>query len=363
MADQSPLRGAGVPPARESASLSGFSIQGRQRLGAILVTNGLLTEEQLTEAPLAKKESNERLGQIVVRLKMVDEEALGRAFASQHGLEFLNLAASPPNATSVRLLPERYVSQHKALSVRFMQGGSILVAVADLNDVVALDVIKFATGSAVQLAVSTASDIDAAIARMYDDGENDDDPDGPGVDSSAGGIDKPELAGVRDSADSAPAAEFVNRVLKRVVEEHASDIHFEPQDDQLVVRARIDGVAHQGRRHAVDPDAGRIRPTQDHGRSRYHGASSGAGWPHHHLLGRLSDRPAYRGLAYLVWRTGRHPHPLSLDGCARASAAWNVGRNCGQVRASPQAAVRRGSGVRPDRHRVRPQPSTPDSRC
>jgi type IV pilus assembly protein PilB len=243
MANQSPLRGAGVSAARESTALPGTSIQGRQRLGAILVENSLMTEEQLTEALLAKKESNKRLGQIVVRLKMVDEEALGRALASQHGPEFLNLAASPPNPTSVRLLPERYASQHKALPVRFMQGGSILIAVADPTDVVALDVIKLATGSAVQLAVATASDIDAAIARVYGDGDNEDDEGSAAIETTAGEIGKPELADVRDSADSAPAVEFVNRVLKRAIEEHASDVHFEPQDDQLIVRARIDGVA------------------------------------------------------------------------------------------------------------------------
>jgi type IV pilus assembly protein PilB len=243
MADQSPLRGGGVPAARDSTALSGMSIQGRQRLGAILVNSGLMTEEQLTEALLAKKELNERLGQIVVRLKMVDEEALGRALASQHGLEFLNLAASPPNPTSVRLLPERYASQHKALPVRFMQGGSILIAVADPTDVVALDVIKLATGSSVQLAVATASDIDAAIARVYGDRDNEDDEGSAAIETTAGEIGKPELADVRDSADSAPAVEFVNRVLKRAIEEHASDVHFEPQDDQLIVRARIDGVA------------------------------------------------------------------------------------------------------------------------
>lgn len=217
-----------------------MSIGGRKRLGAILVEKGLITEEQLTEALLAKKDSTERLGQIVVRLGMVGEADLGRALAAQHGLEYVNLSAVAPNPTTVRLLPERYASQHKALPVRFLQGGAILVAVADPGDVVALDVIKLATGSAVQLAVATASDIDAAIARVH--GESDDGVEGDANDEH-GGIGKPELSDVRESADSAPAVELVNRVLKRAIEEHASDIHFEPQEESLVIRARIDGVA------------------------------------------------------------------------------------------------------------------------
>ena len=243
MDSPSPLRAPGqdAPAAGEGVG-TGISIQGRQRLGAILIGNGLITEEQLAEAVEAKRETSERLGQVIVRLGMVDEESLARAIAAQHSLEFLNLSAQPPNATAVRLLPERYASQHKAVPVRFLTGGSILVAVADPTDVVALDIVKLATGSTVQLAVATTSDIDACIFRVFGDGDEDDD--GTQVETDAGGgITRPEVDDVRDSADSAPAVEFVNRVLKRAIEEHGSDIHFEPQEDQLIVRARIDGVA------------------------------------------------------------------------------------------------------------------------
>ena len=126
------------------------------------------------------------------------------------------------------------------MPVKFLTGGSILVAVADPTDVVALDVIKLATGSTVQLAVATTSDIDACIARVHGDAE--DGEDGSQVETEAGGLGRPEIEDVRETGDSAPAVEFVNRVLKRAIEEHASDIHFEPQEDQLLVRARIDGV-------------------------------------------------------------------------------------------------------------------------
>ena len=237
----SPLRAPGQDRSSAGGSDPGISIQGRQRLGTILVSNGLITEDQLTEALQTKHETGERLGQVIIRLGMVDEEALARSLAAQHGLEFLNLGAQPPNPTAVRLLPERYAAQHKAFPVRFLQGGSILVAVADPTDVVALDVIKLATGSTVQLAVATATDIDACIARVY--GDSDEDSEGSEIETSAGGIGKPEIADVRDAGDSAPAVEFVNRVLKRAIEEHASDIHFEPEEDQLIVRARIDGMA------------------------------------------------------------------------------------------------------------------------
>ncbi|MGI9657991.1 MAG: hypothetical protein ACR2OD_03710, partial [Gaiellaceae bacterium] len=156
MESASPLRAPGQEsPGPGGAGGAGISIQGRQRLGTILVNNDLITEDQLAEALQAKRETSERLGQVIVRLGMVDEESLARALAAQHGLEFLNLGAQPPNPTAVRLLPERYASQHKALPVRFLTGGSILVAVADPTDVVALDVIKLATGSTVQLAVAT----------------------------------------------------------------------------------------------------------------------------------------------------------------------------------------------------------------
>ncbi|MFQ5425944.1 MAG: GspE/PulE family protein, partial [Gaiellales bacterium] len=92
----------------------------------------------------------------------------------------------------------------------------------------------------VELAVSTQSAIEQVLRRIHGKSqgeESDDEVATAPVSKATSG-----LADVRQSADSAPAVEFVNRVLKRAIEEHASDIHFEPYEDQLVVRARIDGV-------------------------------------------------------------------------------------------------------------------------
>ena len=114
-----------------------LSMQGRPRLGALLISEGLITEGQLQEALAQKEQTGERLGEIIVSKEWVDDDSLARALAKQHGLEYIDLALQQPNPTAANLLPERYANQYRAVPLRFLTGGSVLVAVADPTDVVA----------------------------------------------------------------------------------------------------------------------------------------------------------------------------------------------------------------------------------
>jgi type IV pilus assembly protein PilB len=212
----------------------------RLRLGDMLVRDGLLTPEQLREALAAKAENRQqRLGEIVVERGWVSSRDLAKELAEQHGLEFIELGQASIDEAAADLLPERLARRYRAVPVRFLAEDSALVAVADPTDVVTSDDLKLALGLNVRLAVAEAGDLERTLTRIYRTDLE--------VEEAAPADGDAEREEAEEdikatAATSAPAIKLVNSVVSRAIEDDASDIHFEPEAKQLVVRARIDGV-------------------------------------------------------------------------------------------------------------------------
>jgi type IV pilus assembly protein PilB len=212
----------------------------RFRLGDMLVRDGLLTPEQLREALADKAENkHKRIGEIVVERGWVSSRDLASALAEQHGLELVELGQSPIDEAAADLLPERLARRYRAVPVRFLAEDSVLVAVADPTDVVASDDLKLALGLNLRLAVAETGDLERTLTRIYRTEVELEGAPEIGVEPEAEEVEED----IKDSAaTSAPAIKLVNSVLSRAIEDDASDIHFEPEARELVVRARIDGV-------------------------------------------------------------------------------------------------------------------------
>lgn len=217
--------------------LAGSSL--RPHLGALLLRDGLITAEQL-EWALAVKEDHpdRRLGEILVEGGVMASSALGTALAEQHGLQFVDLRDGDVEPTAALLLPEKFARRYHALPIRFVRDDCVLVAVSDPTDVVSSDELRLALGLNVELVVADGQALEQLITDLHKtrldlevvEAEYDPDDDvTPDED-------------VTGSATSAPAIKLVNSVLARAIEEGASDIHFEPHERHLLVRARIDGV-------------------------------------------------------------------------------------------------------------------------
>ena len=211
----------------------------RLHLGAMLVRDGLLAAPQLEEALAEKEATGRRLGEIVVERGWVSDAALARALAEQHHLEFLDLARTEVDPAAANLLPEKFARRYEALPVTYVDDDLVLVAVADPTNVLASDDLRLALGLNVRFAVVAGSDLARTISRVYrahveldESGDSDPEPE-----------DETAIEDVRESAaTNAPAIKLVNSLISRAIDEGASDLHFEPQAKQLVVRARIDGV-------------------------------------------------------------------------------------------------------------------------
>jgi type IV pilus assembly protein PilB len=206
-------------------------------LGALLLRDGALSVEQLEQALVENRSSGKRLGEFLVDSGLVTATQVSRVLAEQHELPFVDLNHEPVDLGAAGLLPESLARRYGAIPIRFLDDGTILVAVADPTDVVASDDLRIALGAPVRVSVASPAAIEKAIARIYG-GELDAGPEDD-VELEAPQADVVDL---REASANAPAIRKVNAILRRAIELGASDVHFTPQRQQLLVRARVDGV-------------------------------------------------------------------------------------------------------------------------
>ena len=221
----------------EAAAPQGLRQPGSKLLlGSLLVRDGLVEMQHLEDALAEHEKTERRLGEILVERGWIGERSLAQALAEQHSLEFVDLGDREPDDKAVALLPEKFARRYDALPICFVDDDTIVVAVADPTNLLTSDDLRLALGVNVQLAVAAAGDLREAIGRSYRTELEIAEPELPYQDEQA-----PEISGAVD--ELAPSVRLVNSLISRALEERASDIHFEPEANELVVRIRVDGVA------------------------------------------------------------------------------------------------------------------------
>ena len=218
----------------------------RRRIGEVLVSQGLLTEEQVQQA-LALQNSTplgqprRRLGSVVIEAGFATERQVAEALAEALGLPLVDLGRTMVVPDHVRLLP-RAVADRSGVLVLERTGNSITVATSDPTNVVALDDVKLYTGAAeLSVVVATDSQVRDHLARAWSLSEDSSD-----VHTMFEGLeaeDAPEAAEVGAQAvEAAPIVRLVDVVLADAVRARASDVHVEPQAGDLRIRYRVDGL-------------------------------------------------------------------------------------------------------------------------
>jgi type IV pilus assembly protein PilB len=209
--------------------------QPRVLLGELLVHAGRLSRQYLQEA-LAEQQAQpgRRLGEILVARGFVSTKVLAQALAQQHGLEFVDLARVEIEPAAASLLPEQFARRAQVLPVRFLADDLVLVAVADPTNLTTADDLHLALGVNITLGVADAAALEGTIERTYRVQIE--------IRHEADEAEVTRLQDVRGAEGTATATDLVNSVLSRAIAEGASDIHFDPQEHELIVRARIDGV-------------------------------------------------------------------------------------------------------------------------
>jgi MSHA biogenesis protein MshE len=136
-------------------------------LGALLVREELISNEQLELALMDQQGTGLRLGELLVQWGWVDSSAISRALAEQYDLEFLDLDSAQVDPAAVRRLAPRDARSYDAIPIRFLADGRLLVGVADPTDVGRCDELRMKLGGAVSLVVVDQIELHRALAREY----------------------------------------------------------------------------------------------------------------------------------------------------------------------------------------------------
>jgi hypothetical protein len=136
-------------------------------LGALLVREGLISNEQLETALIDQQGTGLRVGELLVQWGWVDSGAISRALAEQYELEFVDLDTVEIDPKAVELLAARDARHYDAIPIRFLEGDHLLVGVADPTDVGTCDELCTKLGGAVTLVVVDQTELHRALAREY----------------------------------------------------------------------------------------------------------------------------------------------------------------------------------------------------
>ncbi len=217
------------------------------RLGELLVRNKLIDEKQLAKALEEQKSTGGRLGASLVKLGYLKEEDLAAFLSRQYGVPSINLSEFEIDESVIKLIPAEVVQKYQLIPVN-RAGSTLIVAMADPSNIFAIDDIKFMTGYNVEVVVAAEASVKTAIDKYYDQSASFDDVMGDLDDidleviDDADEIDTGEL---EKASEDAPVVKLVNLILTDAIKKGASDIHVEPYEKSFRVRYRIDGVLHE----------------------------------------------------------------------------------------------------------------------
>jgi general secretion pathway protein E len=205
-------------------------------LEALVESRGLVPAQTLARARVVQAETGERFHSVLTRLGLVSEQALAQLIAEASGLPIAIAADYPAQPLAQDRVSERFLREFKAVLLRETDRG-FDVALVDPLDPYPPEALALALAAPVALYVARASDVEAALERLYGAHAGD----ALAIDEEA---DLADLERLKDMASDAPAIRAINRLIARAVEERASDIHLEATEDSLAVRFRIDGEMH-----------------------------------------------------------------------------------------------------------------------
>ncbi len=205
--------------------------------GALLVRNESVTPQQLDQAlAIQANRPDRRLGEILLDEGFVTSSAISRVLAEQHELEYMELDYASIDMAAALLLTEILSRRYRAIPVRFLDDGSILVAVADPTNVMFSDELRLAVGMPIRICVAAPETIDSAITMVNDPASV------QSLEFVSDAQETEDTANVLDLHHDTPSVMFVNTAISTAVDAGASDIHFTPQQRRLHVRIRVDGV-------------------------------------------------------------------------------------------------------------------------
>jgi general secretion pathway protein E/type IV pilus assembly protein PilB len=216
----------------------------KRHIGQILISHGILTEDQLRIALLEQLKTNQPVGRLLVQLGFVSEATLRDALSEKLGMQSVDLSQIVVDPVALQLISRDFAKRHNVFPVALdRENHRLIIALSDTHNVVALDQVRAQLRGEFDIDLRLAGETE--VARAIDQYFGHDfSIDGILHEIETGEIDYQSLEASGD-AYSQPVVRLIAALLADAVERGASDVHFEPEQNFLRIRYRIDGVLRQ----------------------------------------------------------------------------------------------------------------------
>ncbi|MHC4154813.1 MAG: GspE/PulE family protein [Planctomycetota bacterium] len=217
--------------------------------GEFLISKGLITHRELTEALKEQRLHGGRLGEVLLRLKMLGDGEVTSSLAEHLSMEYIRFDdILRIDMNIARMLPESIAKRFCVVAVGELDD-KVVVAMADPLNVIAIDTIALKIKRQIKVVVSSAQEIQKAIQIVYHGSDLEEqrlrdlvelEVDTEEDAAYEAGVDEDDIS--EAAAAKAPVIRFVDLLLSQAVKSRASDVHIEPQEKSMAIRMRIDGI-------------------------------------------------------------------------------------------------------------------------
>ena len=229
----------------ETPEASRGPIRSRPTMTAILLREGHITADQISKALTRQRTNGHRLGYNLIELGFVEPRTIREVLERQLGVKGVDLATAETDPSVLKVIPREIARRYEVFPMR-RQGDTIVLAMCNPVDWMAVDDLKFLTGYEIEPLLADEYSILEAIEAHYDEDENP-------YQKLLENLGEYELEVIEEEeeedpttlaaqVEAAPVVKFINSLLADAVNHGASDIHIEPYEDELRIRYRVDGV-------------------------------------------------------------------------------------------------------------------------
>jgi type IV pilus assembly protein PilB len=204
----------------------------------VIVDMGLASRRQVDDALESSRVSGTTPERVLLENGSITADALARALAERYGLDHLDLGVFSVDMSAANLVSTTVAKRYQTVPVAFADKRTLLVAMADPSNVLAVDDIAIMTGYEIRVAVAPPDDIATLISRL----DRLEDVVGESAEVLEDAEDGAEVVALHETSEDAPVIKLVNQLVAQAVERGASDIHLAPDGRELRVRFRVDGV-------------------------------------------------------------------------------------------------------------------------
>jgi type IV pilus assembly protein PilB len=212
----------------------------------LLETTGLIPESKMRV--FRERAKDTPMVQLLVEEGLASSEAIARIVAAQHGLPVVELGTAGIDPIAAETIPLHVLEQVTAFPYAF-EGDALCVAIADPQNIHGIDALRLSTRHPIALRVAASEEITNEIGKLARTAEAFGARSGTSLIAGLEVLDdEVDDLEADDGISDAPLVRLVNSIIFEAAEDGASDVHFEPQADALIVRSRIDGVLHETQR-------------------------------------------------------------------------------------------------------------------